>query len=47
MSEATHKNPAPEIKAVPDNVNAAFDEFMSAFESFREFNDRRHDEIET
>ncbi|MDG3574855.1 phage major capsid protein [Rhizobium sp. YJ-22] len=47
MSEATHKNPAPEIKAVPDNVNAAFDEFMSAFESFREVNDRRLDEIET
>ena len=40
-------NPAaPEIKAVPDTINAAFDEFMTAFETFREVNDRRLDEIE-
>lgn len=37
---------APVIKAYPDNVTAAFDDFMGAFESFKEVNDRRLGEIE-
>ena len=37
---------APEIKAVPERIEDAFDGFMSAFEAFREANDRRLDEIE-
>ena len=47
MNDHQTKPAAPEIKAVPDTINAAFDEFMSAFESFREVNDRRLDEIES
>ncbi len=30
---------APEIKAAPDDVNAAFDTFMEGFEAFKETND--------
>jgi HK97 family phage major capsid protein len=37
---------APEIKAVPETVTAAFDEFMEAFEAFKDVNDRRLGEIE-
>ena len=37
---------APEIKAAPDTMTAAFDDFMEAFESFKETNDRRLGEIE-
>ena len=37
---------APEIKAIPETVTAAFDEFMEAFEAFKEVNDRRLGEIE-
>jgi phage major capsid protein, HK97 family len=37
---------APEVKAVPETVTAAFDEFMEAFEAFKEVNDRRLGEIE-
>jgi len=37
---------APEIKGVPETVTAAFDEFMEAFEAFKEVNDRRLGEIE-
>jgi HK97 family phage major capsid protein len=37
---------APEIKAVPETMNAAFDEFMEAFEAFKDTNDRRLGEIE-
>ncbi len=37
---------APEVKAVPDTVTAAFDEFMEAFEAFKDVNDRRLGEIE-
>lgn len=37
---------APQVKAVPDTMTAAFDEFMEAFEAFRETNDRRLDDIE-
>ncbi|WP_027485962.1 phage major capsid protein [Allorhizobium undicola] len=37
---------APEIKAVPETMTAAFDDFMGAFEAFREANDRRLEEIE-
>lgn len=37
---------APEIKAAPETVTAAFDEFMTAFEAFRDANDARLGEIE-
>lgn len=37
---------APQIKAVSDTVAGAFDDFMEAFEAFRETNDRRLDEID-
>ena len=36
---------APEIKAVPDRIEDAFDGFMSAFEAFKDTNDRRLEEI--
>lgn len=40
-------NPAaPEIKAYPDTVTAAFEDFMGTFEAFKETNDRRLGEIE-
>lgn len=39
-------NTAPEIKAAPDDVNAAFDTFMEGFEAFKETNDRRLAEME-
>jgi len=45
MSEMTAKT-APEIKAVPETMTAAFDDFMEAFEAFKETNDRRLGEIE-
>ena len=37
---------APEAKAVPETMTAAFEDFMEAFEAFREVNDRRLGEIE-
>lgn len=37
---------APEIKAAPETVTAAFEDFMEAFEAFKETNDRRLGEIE-
>jgi HK97 family phage major capsid protein len=37
---------APQVKAVSDTVTGAFDDFMEAFEAFRETNDRRLDEID-
>ncbi|KAJ33874.1 capsid protein, partial [Agrobacterium tumefaciens] len=37
---------APQLKAVPDTMTAAFDEFMEAFEAFRETNDQRLADIE-
>lgn len=37
---------APEVKAAPDTVTAAFAEFMTAFEAFKEANDERLGEIE-
>lgn len=37
---------APEVKAVPETMTAAFDDFMEAFEAFKEVNDRRLGEIE-
>ncbi|MFC5443130.1 phage major capsid protein [Rhizobium halophytocola] len=36
-----------EIKALPETMKDAFDEFMTSFEAFREANDERLDEIET
>ncbi|OJF95894.1 capsid protein [Pararhizobium antarcticum] len=38
---------APEIKTVPETMTAAFDDFMGAFEAFKETNDRRLGELET
>jgi HK97 family phage major capsid protein len=35
-----------EVKAAPDTVTAAFEEFMTAFEAFKEANDERLGEIE-
>src|SRR5437870_2925792 len=50
MSEQTAMTPAHsgalEIKTVPETVGAAFDEFMEAFEAFKDANDRRLGEIE-
>jgi HK97 family phage major capsid protein len=37
---------APEVKAVPETMTAAFDDFMEAFEAFKDVNDRRLGEIE-
>lgn len=37
---------APQVKAVPDTMTAAFDEFMEAFEAFRDTNDQRLADIE-
>ena len=37
---------APEIKAVPDRIEDAFDGFMNAFEAFKDANDARLDDIE-
>ncbi|MGN7291824.1 phage major capsid protein [Rhizobium sp. SAFR-030] len=45
MAEATTTG-APEVKAVPDTVTAAFEDFMEAFEAFKDVNDRRLGEIE-
>jgi HK97 family phage major capsid protein len=35
-----------EVKSVPETMTAAFDDFMEAFEAFKETNDRRLGEIE-
>ncbi|OLP46871.1 phage major capsid protein [Rhizobium oryziradicis] len=43
---STHENPAPEIKAIPETMTAAFDEFMEAFSEFKQANDQRLGEIE-
>jgi HK97 family phage major capsid protein len=37
---------APEIKAVPQDMNSAFDAFLESFEAFKETNDRRLAEME-
>jgi HK97 family phage major capsid protein len=37
---------APEVKAAPDTVAAAFEDFMQAFEAFKDGNDQRLSEIE-
>ncbi|TWD47003.1 HK97 family phage major capsid protein [Agrobacterium vitis] len=42
----THENSAPEIKAIPETMTAAFDEFMEAFSEFKQANDQRLGEIE-
>lgn len=46
MQAAPEHKALPEVKAVPDTMTAAFDEFMEAFESFKDVNDRRLNEIE-
>ena len=49
MSEQTATAPrggSLEVKTVPDTVGAAFEEFMEAFEAFKDVNDRRLGEIE-
>jgi HK97 family phage major capsid protein len=38
---------APEIKTAPDTMTAAFEDFMGAFEAFKETNDRRLGELES
>jgi HK97 family phage major capsid protein len=42
----TEHTVAPQIKAVPETMATAFDDFMEAFEVFRETNDRRLDELD-
>jgi predicted phage gp36 major capsid-like protein len=46
MTKQAPMTVAPQVKAVPDTVTAAFDEFMEAFEAFRETNDQRLTDIE-
>lgn len=46
VETGTERHAAPEVKAAPDGVTAAFEEFMSAFEAFKDVNDRRLAEIE-
>lgn len=46
MAKTALEVKAPEIKGVPETVTAAFDEFMEAFEAFKDVNDRRLGEIE-
>ena len=46
MTAYALQSTAPEIKAVPETMTAAFDDFMEAFEAFKETNDRRLGEIE-
>ncbi|KQV43519.1 MULTISPECIES: phage major capsid protein [unclassified Rhizobium] len=48
MTETATNIPAmaPEIKHVPETMTAAFEDFMGAFESFKETNDRRLAELE-
>ncbi|MVA78657.1 phage major capsid protein [Agrobacterium vitis] len=41
-----HHMSAPEIKAIPETMAAAFDDFMEAFEGFKQANDQRLGEIE-
>ena len=38
---------APEIKTAPETMTAAFEDFMGAFEAFKETNDRRLGELES
>ncbi|KQY20108.1 phage major capsid protein [Rhizobium sp. Root482] len=38
---------APEIKTVPETMTAAFEDFMGAFEAFKETNNRRLGELES
>lgn len=50
MSQApVHETPvhAPEIKASHDTIGAAFEDFMGAFEAFKDTNDRRLREVES
>lgn len=48
VSQSMHQQTkvAPQVKAVTDTVAGAFDDFMEAFEAFRESNDRRLDEMD-
>ena len=46
MTATVPRSATMEIKTVPDTVNAAFEEFMEAFEAFKETNDIRLGEIE-
>ncbi|HBF32554.1 phage major capsid protein [Rhizobium sp.] len=43
---SNQENPAPEIKAIPETMTAAFDDFMEAFSEFKQANDQRLGEIE-
>ena len=42
----TETESAPETKALGDDVSGAFDEFMHAFEAFKEANDDRLGQLE-
>jgi len=46
MGKTAPEVKAPEVKGVPETVTAAFEEFMEAFEAFKDVNDRRLGEIE-
>ncbi|EHJ99309.1 MULTISPECIES: phage major capsid protein [Rhizobium/Agrobacterium group] len=46
MTKPAAMTVAPQVKAVPDTMTAAFDEFMEAFETFRDTNDQRLSDIE-
>ncbi len=46
LAHANLQAVAPQIKAVPETMTAAFDDFMEAFEAFRETNDQRLGDIE-
>jgi HK97 family phage major capsid protein len=43
---SNQENSAPEIKAIPETMTAAFDDFMEAFSEFKQANDQRLGEIE-
>jgi HK97 family phage major capsid protein len=51
MNETSNMAPqskvAPEIKTAPETMTAAFEDFMGAFEAFKETNDRRLGELES
>ena len=47
MMDMHNSEPAPETKAAGDGLGETFDDFMEAFEAFKESNDRRLSELET
>ena len=47
INAAVEIKAAPEIKTAPETMTAAFEDFMGAFEAFKETNDRRLGELES